>query len=198
MPDQIVDQTINPDSSSATFGLITIDQTDDETLVLENDAWDDDANETTIAMDATSGAYALITINRTSNTTVLLEKPTWNYGFVGQIIFNVYGKVNRRTGFTIISSTLNPMTWHDTTLGVTNPHNYYTRTDALPVIWHSGLPFSTTNREVSVAVEKPTNNDDANENSKTIGSSNSTANITVDKTDDETATVTTSYDYTVA
>ena len=197
MADQILNKTISPDAPSDAYSIITMDQTGTGTVAFENPTNTVVADDiTTLTLDATADSYSLISIDQIAAGTDVLENPTWNYAFVGQIIYNVYGRVNRRTGFQIISSTLNPMIWHDITTN--NPHAWHPRTDTYPFVYHSGLPFSTTNITEEVAMANPTNNDDANENAKTIGSSKTTASITIDKTDAETATMTTSFNYTVA
>lgn len=186
---------VEPDDSVSN-SIVAMDWTSDNTAPLENASYDDVAEEQTVEPNSPVDSYTIITIDRTASVSNTLENGTYNTVFIGQIVYSVYGRVNRRTGFKILSSTKFPIIWSSS--AINNPFSFYTRTDALPMVFHSGLPFSTTDKEIEMDVENPTNNQSANENRKSIGSTDLETLITVDKTDDETATVTTTYNYSVA
>ena len=184
------DQTLSTLIFTRADSIITISKTSDTSIVISA-SYDQTVTEQTIDTLVSSFTKALITISKNATATETGLTTAYNQSvslLINQSLVSLgYILLLGRIGNAIVISTRVDSL----------PVIFYVRPDSLPVIFSSG--DTGIDRLVNrINRVRSYYNMDTEEKQPVIASTKQLSKVTMDKTTDETETVTTSYTYTVA
>lgn len=181
-------KTVEP-TSSKSLNIITISQSIIETQIIVNFVYNTTSTDKSVNTLTSSKSQSIFTIDVSQNKTQAFETPAYNSSFVGVIAYSLQLDIDNRKRFVVLDDSKNPTIFSSRTND--NPIIFNSRTNDNPIIFLSKEFENFLNKRC--ILENPSQNQNKEEEQDEISTTNSESIITMDNTQNKTATISTSY-----